>query len=165
MIDAYADGSTIGPNPSTIGGSYAWCHVVNGERVLEGQGVIPAGWLGMKTISNNVAELVAAVEALEWLERRQQCVLWSDSRVTLTRLNHSDCWSGIPDELRWRALEMRERVFRIKLLAGHPTRRQLATGKGRKGRPVSIHNVWCDRVASETGEAYRYAHRQRGLAR
>jgi hypothetical protein len=30
------------------------------------------------------------------------------------------------------------------LLQGHPSELDLSTGMGFKGRPVSIHNAWCD---------------------
>ena len=32
------------------------------------------------------------------------------------------------------------------LLDGHPTRSQLEAGKGKRGGPVSEHNVWCDKA-------------------
>lgn len=154
MLDVYADGSTIQANPSPIGGAFAWCHVQHSERIVEAGGIIPAGWLGLAKVTNNLSELVAAVEAVESLPDGCECVLYSDSRITLHRLNHAEKWNGIPDELRFRAEAVKPRIWRVKLLAGHPTKKQLANGRGRKGYLVSVHNVWCDRIAGELGWEY-----------
>lgn len=158
MLDVFADGSTIAANPSPIGGAFAWCHVERSQRIVEACGIIPAGWLGLKAITNNLSELVAAVEAVEALPDGCECVLYSDSRITLHRLNHAEKWNGIPDELRWRAEAVKPRIYRVKLLAGHPTKKQLVNGRGRKGYMVSIHNVWADSRCRELG--FEYASRR-----
>ena len=154
MIDVFCDGSTINANPSTLGGAFAWCHVVAGERIVEAMGIIPIGWCGLSAITNNVAELVAAVEAVEALPSGMPCVLYSDSQVTLRRFNYGKGWKGVPDPLRWRVEAIRDRVYRVRVLAGHPTRKQLVNGRGRKGMLVSVHNYWADRLAGECGVSY-----------
>ena len=40
------------------------------------------------------------------------------------------------------------------LLDGHPTAEQLASGIGKRGHPVSIHNEYCDWLCNEVKTAY-----------
>jgi hypothetical protein len=40
------------------------------------------------------------------------------------------------------------------LLDGHPTKKQLETGIGKRGGPGSKHNVWCDDACRKAGEAF-----------
>jgi hypothetical protein len=168
IVAAYADGGVIQCNPSPIGGTWAACHVTaDGARVWEASGVIPAGSF---PISNNYAEYVAALRALEALPPGWSGRLYSDSRITLGRLcgewwegaiHHTQaiCYSlnGLPaDEIaRGRSVLGRLGPFVGVLLQGHPTRADLARGVGAKrGFPVSIHNVWADDACNRTAHAY-----------
>jgi hypothetical protein len=41
------------------------------------------------------------------------------------------------------------------LLDGHPTQAQLAAGVGKRGHPVSAHNVACDRACTAQANRVR----------
>lgn len=66
-------------------------------------------------------------------------------------------WNNVPQWAREQYQAARKRLFnweKIKfvLLDGHPTRAQLAAGIGKRGHPVSIYNVQCDKLCGETAE-------------
>jgi hypothetical protein len=101
---------------------------------------------------------MAALNALQSVE--DFCgTLYTDSQVTLRRLTNGTGFAGIPNYLREHVLELRRnRKWQVKLLAGHPTKRDLARGykiKNRKSAktgkikerqvPVSKWNVHCDK--------------------
>lgn len=71
------------------------------------------------------------------------------------RLTGSERFNGVPQWLRLRALEARRaRKFKVKLLAGHPTRKELLAGKKeRNGLPVSEFNVMCDEKCTSIAKA------------
>jgi ribonuclease HI len=152
-VALYTDGGVIKKNPSEWGGTYAWCGVnERGERVVVGSGLILAA--GM---TNNIAEFVAAVSALEMMPDQWSGKLYSDSQITLGRL----CWGwklmGIPPEWATRGSAVLKRLGEIEpvLLQGHPTRADLAAGIGKKRNlPVSEHNVWADRECQRIAEEY-----------
>jgi len=151
QLRLYTDGGVIGKNPSAIGGTWAWCLVspANQSRVNENCGTVLAGYLGLPTISNNVTELLAAVLGLEWLPGNMNVHLFTDSNVTLLRLTTGKGWKGVPEVLKARALAVRPRVASATLLGGHPNKKELATGVRKDGFPVSIHNVYCDKLCNE----------------
>lgn len=149
MIAAvYADGGVIGRNPSPVGGTFAWCHVSEaGERVASGAQVLLAGKGGCPNpITNNLTEFVSLVACLEALPECWSGAVFSDSRITLGRLFQGWKMDGIPWSFAaWGSLVLaRLGDVHWTLLDGHPTRSQLTAGIGKRGGPVSIHNVWCD---------------------
>lgn len=156
IVTLFADGGVIGRNPSPIGGTWAWVAVdAAGDVVAQASGVLPAP--PGSTVSNNFAEFAAAVQALEQMPDGWAGTLASDSAVTLGRLCSGWTLAGIP--LAWvqRGAAVLQRLGPITplLLQGHPTRADLARGIGSKrGYPVSIHNVTCDRLCQEAGRAY-----------
>src|SRR5438105_1254682 len=86
IVALYCDGGLAGPrNPAPEGGTWAWCATgPDGARIAQASGVLDAPPGG--AISNNVAEFVAAVLALEAVPAGWHGTLYSDSRVTLRRL-------------------------------------------------------------------------------
>ena len=156
VITLFADGGIIGRNPSPIGGTWAWVAVdAAGDVVAQASGIIPAPPGG--TVSNNLAEFVAVVQALEQMPDGWAGTLASDSAVTLGRLCQEWKLTGLPWTWIRRGMLVLQRLGPITplLLQGHPTRADLARGIGAKrGYPVSIHNVTCDRLCQEAGRAY-----------
>ena len=63
----FCDGGVIGPNPSPIGGTWAWCWVHDDVMIKHEYGVVEPCDLGLTKITNNHTELLAAVRALESL--------------------------------------------------------------------------------------------------
>lgn len=159
MIKAlYADGGVIRCNPSPIGGMYAWCIVQANERVKCGSGIVTPDQIGLDLVTNNFTEYLALVSGLEQLPEGWSGQVCSDSQNALGRL--FDGWkvNGIPASLIQRAYAALKRldVPNIKpiLLCGHPTQAELRIGFGKRGYPVSQHNVWCDTECQRLGKQY-----------
>lgn len=147
-IALYADGGVIGANPSPIGGTWAWCLVnASGQRVCEYSGTLLAS-PELPFVTNNVSELVALVNGLEALPHGWSGTVYSDSWVSLQRVFLAAKLKNVPDWLvdRLQTLQRSRKLATMSyvLLDGHPTKAQLAAGVGKRGAPVSEHNVFCD---------------------
>lgn len=147
-ISLYADGGVIGPNPSAIGGTWAFCQVANGQRGQCASGIIRPVEAGVPAITNNLTELYAILQARESLPRSWSGVIHSDSWVSLQRVFLAAKLANVPHWLVERLQRMQHdgwfRDCSYVLLDGHPTQVQLVAGLGKRGHPVSVHNVWCD---------------------
>lgn len=148
-IALYADGGVIGHNPSSTGGTWAWCLVdATGQRVCEYSGVIRPSEAQVLAITNNLTELLALVNGLEVLPQGWRGTVYSDSWVSLQRVFLAAKLNNVPPWLveRLQALQKSRKLADMSyvLLDGHPTKAQLAVGVGKRGNPVSEHNVWAD---------------------
>lgn len=156
MNELYVDGGVVGANPSAIGGTYAWCLVENGERVIFGSHFITAVDARVDAVTNNLTEMLAMIKGLESLPDDWIGTVYSDSKITLGRIFWGWKWSNIPMGVHRRFQAVRSRLknfeaFRYVLLDGHPTKAQLAAGVGKRGHPVSEYNVWCDEACKRVG--------------
>lgn len=143
-------------NPSPLGGTYAFLHV-NSKGVVTRQesGIILPRDSGLPKISNNFSELFAALEALESIPQGWDGTLYTDSLVTLRRITTGSKFNGIPEPMIERTLRLRKgRRYKVVLLCGHPTRKELEAGVGKRGYPVSIHNVTCDKLCRKEMDAF-----------
>ncbi len=155
--ELYVDGGVVGVNPSPIGGTYAWRQVVNGEVAAEGSHFISATDARVRAVTNNQTEMLAMIKGLESLPDDWQGTVLSDSRITLGRVFLGWKWSNMPSWVHRRFQAVRARLvhydqFEHILLDGHPTKAHLEAGVGKRGHPVSIHNVWCDEACRRAGE-------------
>ena len=156
IVAVYADGGCFGSSRSTVGGVWAWCHVnAKGIALVEKSGLLlptPA-W---PDITNNYAEYVAAVRALEALPLNAIVHVYLDSHITIGRLVNGWAHNGIPMQLRRRGERAMARLGGSfwHLLDGHPTEDELRTGTGKRGNPVSRHNVWCHNECNREKERY-----------
>lgn len=159
IIALYADGGVIGANPSPIGGTWAWCQVSEaGIRLVASSGVITPAEAGLPAITNNLTELFAILEARESVPYAWTGTIYSDSWVSLQRVFLGARLKNVPPQI----VERLQRLQRDgwfsgcswQLLDGHPTRAQLAAGQGKRGAPVSIHNVWCDEQCARAGRSF-----------
>jgi ribonuclease HI len=150
----YTDGGVIGRNPSKLGGTWAWCLIDECGRMLKrDSGVVDGYREKLKVVTNNYTELFAAVTGL-WAVGKDFCgTVVTDSQITMGRLTRGTGFAGIPQWLRLRTLELgRNRKWRVELVAGHPTQKDLARGYkikmlktgGERRYPVSKWNVWVD---------------------
>ena len=160
IIALYADGGVIGPNPSVVGGSWAYCLVgPAGRRLQCDSGVITPEQAGMETITNNLTEQLALVNGLLALPAHWRGTVYSDSQIALYRLFHGWKMTHLPAWLISRGSQALQRVdlanITTVLLNGHPTKAQLAAGVGKRGGPVSIHNKWCDEACTKASKEYR----------
>ena len=148
----YADGGVVGINPSPLAGTYAWVHVVDGQRVRSDYGYVVPEFVaalcdgtesGVKpgVVSNNFTELIALVYALEALPDGWSGVAYSDSGITLGRVRSvfdvvrgraemTHQFNGIPGGLRARVFALVKRLGELLFvgLAGHPTNEELMRG-------------------------------------
>ena len=155
MKAIYTDGGVIAKNPSTIGGTWAWRRVEDGQIIAEASGVIPCN-RHTRSITNNMTELLAMVEALESLPSGWSGTVYSDSQMAIgwvfwgwrrTMAVPSLCDRADAAVKRLGALEQ-------VLLDGHPTKAQLISGIGKRGNPCSEHNVACDKACTTAATEY-----------
>jgi hypothetical protein len=151
-VAVYADGSVVLSNPSSIGGTWAWLAVSeSGRPVAKGSGFFDCAEFRPplpRQVGNNAAEFMAVLQALEALPEGWSGRICSDSQVTLLRFfAGARMEAGIPPAWAYRAKLARERLGVIQpvRMDGHPTRKELLAGVGRRGGPVSIHQKWCDK--------------------
>lgn len=152
----YCDGGVIQKNPSTIGGTWAWCAVdATGNRVMQQGGVCPAP--AGRPITNNHTEQIAITLALEAMPEGWSGTVYSDSMVALGRVFQGWRTKNLPENISRRSAAAVARLGKIEtvLLQGHPTKADLERGIGAKrGLPVSIYNVWCDAECNRQAAAY-----------
>jgi ribonuclease HI len=149
----YCDGGVIQVNPSPIGGTFAYRILRDGQVIRENGGVIVAD-SAQPLISNNLTEMLALVRGLGELPDDWTGTICSDSQITLGRAFHGWKWTNVPAWLRHEYAANRLRLVNWAkitplLLSGHPTRAQLQEGIGKRGTPVSEHNVWCDQQCGQ----------------
>ena len=171
IASLYCDGGVIGQNPSPHGGSWAWVQVAGdgATRLKKACGIVKAPYHGLDTISNNIAELLAAVYGMASLPDGWSGTIYTDSQVTELRIQIRSKdqkpakMRGVPHQLIREVCQQKERLgnYRVVLLAGHPTVEDMRRGTAREGVPISIHNVLCDRLCSEQARIER----RRDLAR
>lgn len=155
-VAVYTDGGCVGANPSPVGITWAWLQVdAAGGHVAEAYGLLasPAD----RYLTNNLAELLAVIQAFEALPMGWTGTLYSDSDVTLGRLFRGNARAGVPAAWWKRAQAARDRLGFIApvLLQGHPTRADLARGIGAKRNlPVSRHNVYVDSLCKQAAREY-----------
>ncbi len=164
VVALYTDGGCIGPNPSPYGGTWAWTQVNQaGQRVREASGIIRPFLRGADgqalPVTNNNSELIALTRGLLSLPEGWCGQVFSDSRLAL-----GWCFWGykhdlVPDGLYRKMCEARERLVSVQafLLDGHPTQAQLATGIGKRGQRVSVHNKWADEACTARATEFKTA--------
>ena len=152
----FCDGGVIAKNPSTYGGTWAWTLLdAHRKRVAYDSGVIiPNDW-GRKSISNNFAELYAAIVALEAMPNGWRGILHTDSLVTVYRLER-----GVEPHKVHRNLTKRldaltkNRKWKVSHIGGHPNKKALADGVDKRGLPVHEANVFCDQECKRQAELF-----------
>jgi ribonuclease HI len=155
----YCDGGVIGRNPSTVGGTWAFRLLQNGQLSHANSGVITVHESQMETVSNNLTEMLALVRGLQSLQPYWFGTVYSDSQITLGRAFGTWKWNNIPEWLHDGFEREKARLINFSriqhvLLQGHPTRKELAAGFGSRGYPVSIHNVFCDQACNEQARKF-----------
>lgn len=159
-IALYTDGGVISANPSAIGGTWDYCLVsAAGARIVNASGVITPKQAHLPAITNNLTELLALVYGLERLPMGWAGTVYSDSWVSLQRVFLAAKLRNVPRWLveRLQTLQRSGKLADMQyvLLDGHPTRAELAAGEGKRGHPVSEHNVWCDAACQQAARAAR----------
>lgn len=156
MSNLYVDGGVIGRNPSSLGGTWAWCLIDGKEIIGSNYGVIEPSPPNPEKITNNFTELLAAIKGLRGAGPEWNGTLYTDSKVTLHRLLGSFSFKNIPNWLRVLTLDLRRnRKWDAKLVGGHPTKKELEMGHLRRNSlPTSRWNVWCDNKCREAAREF-----------
>lgn len=158
ILSLFVDGGVIGSNPSMIGGTYAYRLIFeDGSNAGRGNVITPTEIGG--PVTNNQTEMLAMLEGLKRLPDYWTGTIYSDSAVTLGRVFSGWKWKNIPTWMHQLYKEQRARLtcwsdIKYVQLDGHPTKAQLLSGIGKRGNPVSEHNVWCDQACTEAGETF-----------
>lgn len=155
----YVDGGVININPSPIGGTWAARLIENSQVIWGTGGTITPEQARMPAVSNNLTEMLALVRGMELLPWDWRGTIYSDSQVTLGRAFLGWKWNNIPHWLYDAFGNQTARLVHWKqihyvLLDGHPTKAQLEAGVGKRGHPVSAHNVWCDLACGESARRF-----------
>lgn len=168
VLRVFADGGLIGSNPCPEGGVYAFVHLQEGRILRETKGIVTAVMAGLTSVTNSYTELLAAVLALEAVpDEVVRVQLFTDNFATVCRLrNQRPAFVNIPSDLTQRTWAVRARVkhLTVTLLDGHPTKKQLETGIGKRGNPVSKYNVLCDELCRQAKDLYKAGLSQAQLA-
>lgn len=160
VVAVYSDGGLIRSNPSPIGGMWAWCHVdADDWRVREESGILEPSDVEGRDVTNHHTETYALLMALEALPDGWTGRACSDSRNALRVFFGEGSLRNLPAAWRPRIGAVLRRLGRIEpiRLDGHPTRAQLAAGIGKRGAPVSEHNVRVDDLCTKAGERFMLA--------
>lgn len=160
MEELYADGGCIGPNPSPLGGTWAWVRTRDDAPIQAASGVLLPSDLHATQVSNNNSELYALLVALLTLPEGWDGRVNSDSQTALGWVFKGWKQDKIPPCLRdvLNALITSGKLLFLdsRLLQGHPTKEDLRKGVGAKrGLPVSIHNVACDAMCNEEAAGFK----------
>lgn len=156
----YADGGVMLKNPSPIGGTWAWIGVGDDDRELaRAWGYVTPEGARVPGVTNNLTELLALIYGLAEVPAEFAGIVYSDSQVSLGRIFEGWAWHNVPTWVHQEYQGLRKRLvhwdkIRHVLLDGHPTKAQLASGVGKRGHPVSIYNVYCDKLCGEAAEEY-----------
>lgn len=153
----FTDGGCVGAYPWRSGLTWAFCVVLNGERIADG-----AGWIRPEELPGpegepNQAEFYAVMMGLaELLVLFGDDVIfdaYTDSEVTIARFAKSATLYGIPQEWRDRAYGALRRTGGSSWhhVKGHPTKKDLERGRTESGTPVSVHNVYVDSLCKIHG--------------
>ena len=161
IAELYADGGVIASNPSMIGGTYAWRLVYADGREIGQAKAISMTVMGLP-VTNNQTELLALLAGMTRLPADFAGTIYSDSQVTLGRVFMGWKWGHVPGWMHriyqtQRSKFTRWHEIKYVLLDGHPTKAQLRAGIGKRGHPVSIHNVWCDEACRQAAEDFMAA--------
>lgn len=157
----FCDGGVVGENTrgKVKAGTWAYRLVSQGVVIREMSGVILPEQVAPCEMSNNITEFLALVKGMMILPFDWRGTIWSDSKVTLGRVFCKWALTNIPDWLWSECINHKARLvhwnqIHYGLLDGHPTKEQLAAGVGKRGHPVSPHNVWCDRACKQVSDTF-----------
>jgi len=112
-----------------------------------------------RLVTSNQTEMAALLFALSRVPDTWYGHVYSDSKVSLGRLFWGYKWTNIPEMWMKGYEALRSRLVNWESiqqthLDGHPNQMQLETGIGKRGNPVSVHNVACDRMCRYAAKLY-----------
>lgn len=162
VLKLYTDGGVIQKNPSSIGGTWAWCLVLGDTLIKSNSGIIvPTDVVQFPNnlVTNNQTELFAIVQGLSQLQDNDVVEVCSDSLISLGRVFGNSPFNNIPSWLVTSLDMQKKRLTRWKefsfcLISGHPTKKELEDGIGKRGYLTSKWNVLCDELCNRASREY-----------
>lgn len=160
VVAVYADGGCVKVNPSPYAGTFAVVYVDKDNREIgHVAGYLePATAQGIETVENNLMETLAVLLGVEVLPDGWAGCVYTDNLNALRRITtpRKTSFNGPAQQLRERCTIARERLPKMtgQLLCGHPTREEIARGRGKRGYPVSVHNVRANALCNETAARF-----------
>ena len=154
-LNLYTDGGCAGKNPSTIGGTWGWALVDHEDNLKKfDSGYVLPNLVG-GDVTNNQMEYYAVLKGLEDLPNDSSVIVYSDSLITLGRMFQGWKNKNIPKEWieRLNTQKKRVNILAYRHLDGHPTKKQLEEGKGKRGNLVSKWNVMADKLCSDQAKS------------
>lgn len=155
IVALYADGGLASPNPSPIGGSWAYAAVgEDGEVSHYDSGFVRPEEFDLSTVSANLVEFIALLKAFQCVRPGWSGTAYTDSKVSWERFRKPQTagMRGVPDSLReemQKTMQLIGDSHQIILLEGHPTKAELQRGVGKGGQPVSRFNVFVDKLCRQ----------------
>lgn len=108
MIEVYFDGSCLPVNPGGVA-TYGFIIYADGRKVAEGKGLATEPW--SDKASNNVAEYVGIIKALEWLNGNgysgSEILVRGDSRLSINQMQ------GLYKVRAWRILPLYQKLQKL----------------------------------------------------
>lgn len=154
--ELYTDGGLLGPNPSPLGGTWAW---VRDSATATESGVLLPADIHCPTVTNNHAELFALCRGILSLPPFWVGTLYADSRMAVGWFFWAFDNANVPVVLCRMMQAARRHIdeqgicVTPSLLAGHPTKADLARGfkekDGVRGLPVSVWNRMADDLCNQ----------------
>ena len=147
---AWVTGASIGGNPSKVGCAWAWCHVNrSGDCFFVGSGVTVPKDLGVLVVGEHVAELWAAVCALQGLPDNWSGKLYMKaSSITCMRL--TDPWNasmdGVPSFVVDKLRHHRQRIPDLGLVV-------YKAGAANRARYKNEHEDYVDGICTAVAKS------------
>jgi len=183
-VHVYTDAGIIGTGYSKIGGSFAWRIVIGGRPGLNpcegtviksGSGLFLVKGIpfppelesvcddsGLDGIECNLMETFSAYHGLNAaLELGYVSVtLCCDNKNAIGRMTQDYATNNLPEWMLDCIQSTRSKFHDIKsvLMNGHPNKKELKSGIGHSGYPVSDHNVWCDKECTRIKKEFYALH-------
>lgn len=162
IANVFCDGGVMKANPSALGGAWAFCYTNKTGVVLHQASGLLMPTAIMPQITNNYAEAVAVIHALMELPDGWIGNIFTDSELTIRRFDNLR--TAGPEPMSYGNFPLalsRKAYMHLKRtggtfwhhLAGHPTKLELNLGS-KNGKPVSIHQVWCDEECTRIMQVY-----------
>lgn len=153
ITSLYTDAGICLGSPSKLGGSWA-CVAINeqDEEVFRHSYHVRPHVFGLDAVENNLLETFALAQGIDHLPDRFTGQVWCDNLNAIRRQQTEDTgFKFVPDWLRKVIRKNRERfpALDLRLCGGHPTRKELAAGRRKDGKPCSKWNVLCDEMCQK----------------
>ena len=157
-----SDASCFEGGKNSVGAAWAYRHISTGQCVIkEESGRVAARELGVNAIFSDIAEIYAALVALESAPAEWHGQLLVDNEAAFRLFHTRVAWEGLPYRLasRFQCVVAKLGKYSVHQVVSHPsaTSRKLGyqVGSCGKRRPVSSHHVACDKLCRKVARLWK----------